>query len=154
MLNEFGAICLTQPVFATLVYFLILSRHSLIPHSIFSYPLRTRAFPYLLPHYFPYLTRSSPLSHFMLPYQVPRYLIVYPLKSKSRFPISPCLSHLLSSPFFLSPTPSRDSDPGSPNRLFSPPPSYGSRLFIFIARGLQPFLPSSTCVELRPPTLQ
>ena len=61
--------------------------------------------------------------------------------------------HLLSSPFFFSLPPSRNSDPRSHNRLFSPPPHYGSCLQAFIARRFQLFLPSSTRVELCLPTL-
>ena len=41
-------------------------------------------------------------------------------------------SHFLSSPFFSLP-PSRNSDPGSHNRLFPPPPHHGSRL-TFLSR--------------------
>ena len=50
--------------------------------------------------------------------------------------------------------PSRKSDTGSHSRLFSPPPRYGSCL-AFLSREdfIQPFLPSSTRVELRLPTL-
>ena len=56
-------------------------------------------------------------------------------------------SHLLSSPFYSLP-PSRNSDPGSHSRLFSPPTHYGSYLASFFARRFQLFLPSSTRVEL------
>ena len=56
-------------------------------------------------------------------------LIVFP------FSFSFFSSHLLSSPFFFSlpPTRSCNSDPGSHNRLFSPPPHYGSCL-AFLSR--------------------
>ena len=47
--------------------------------------------------------------------------------------------------------PSRNSDPGSHSRLFSPPPHYGSCL-AFLSRE-ELFLPSSTRVELCLPTL-
>ena len=49
--------------------------------------------------------------------------------------------------------PSRNSDPGSHCRLFSPPPHHGSCPSFFIVRRLQPFLSSSTRVELRLPTI-
>ena len=49
--------------------------------------------------------------------------------------------------------PSRNSDPGSHGRLFSPPTHYDSCLAFFIARRFQLFLPSSTRVELCLPTL-
>ena len=49
--------------------------------------------------------------------------------------------------------PSRNSDPGSHSRLFSPPTHYGSCLACFIARRFQLFLTSSTRVELCLPTL-
>ena len=86
-------------------------------------------------------------------------------------------SHLCSSPFILSPSyfclvclflffsipfiifallslslHSRNSDPGSQSRLFSPLPTT-VRAFIFIARRVQHFLPSSTRVEFCLPTL-
>ena len=47
---------------------------------------------------------------------------------------------------------SRNSDPGSQSRLFSPLPTT-VRAFIFIARRVQHFLPSSTRVEFCLPTL-
>ena len=56
------------------------------------------------------------------------------------------LSDLMSSPFFLSLVPSRNSDPGSHSRLFCP-------LAFFFARRFQLFLPSSTRVEVYLPTL-
>ena len=56
-------------------------------------------------------------------------------------------SHLLSSPFFFSLPPRRNSDPGSHSRLFFHPPHYGSCLGIFIARRFQLFLPLWTRVE-------
>ena len=50
--------------------------------------------------------------------------------------------------------PSRYQDPGSHGTLVSPPlPHYGTRLAFVIVRRLQPFLHSSTPVELRLPTL-
>ena len=49
--------------------------------------------------------------------------------------------------------PSRDSDPGSRSRLFSPRTHYGSCLAFVIARRFQLFLASSTRVELCLPTL-
>ena len=49
--------------------------------------------------------------------------------------------------------PSRNSDPGSHGRLFSPPTHYGSCIAFFIARRFQLFLPSSIRVELCLPTL-
>ena len=61
-------------------------------------------------------------------------------------------SHLLSSPLYSLP-PSRNSDPGSHSRLFSPPTHYGSCLAFVIATRFQLFLPSSTRVELCLPTL-
>ena len=61
-------------------------------------------------------------------------------------------SYLLSSPFY-SLSPSRNSDPGSHSRLFSPPTHYGPCLAFFIARRFQLFLHSSTRVELCLPTL-
>ena len=42
---------------------------------------------------------------------------------------------------------SRTSDPGSHNRLFSPLPTTQYVPFIYIARGVQHFLPSSTPAE-------
>ena len=48
--------------------------------------------------------------------------------------------------------PRRNSDAGLPSRLFSPLPTT-ALAFIFIARTLQPFLTSSTSVELRHSTL-
>ena len=60
-----------------------------------------------------------------------------------------CTSLLLSSHFSLSFSLSRrNSDPGSPRRLFSPFRTT-ARALIFIARRLQLFLPSSTHIELR-----
>ena len=50
-------------------------------------------------------------------------------------------AHLL-----LSLLPTRNSDPGSHSRLFSPLPAT-VRAFFFIARRFQPFLPSSTRIE-------
>ena len=51
-------------------------------------------------------------------------------------------------PFFSLP-PSRNSDPGSHSRRFSPPPHYARFVpCIFIVTRLQLFLPSSTRVEL------
>ena len=61
------------------------------------------------------------------------------------FLLLPSSSHLS----FLLLLPGRNSDPGSlMSRFFSPLPTT-IRAFIFIARTLQPFLPSSTCTELR-----
>ena len=61
--------------------------------------------------------------------------------------------HLLSSPIFFSLPPTRNSDPGSHCRLFSPPPAT-ARAFIFIARRFLRFLSSSTRIELCLHTLQ
>ena len=47
---------------------------------------------------------------------------------------------------------SRNSDPGSPSRLSSPPPHYGSCLAAYRERRLQLLLPSSTRVEICLPT--
>ena len=47
--------------------------------------------------------------------------------------------HLLSSPFFSSPLPSRNSDQGSHRRLFSPPTHYGSRLAFLSREGFSSF---------------
>ena len=49
--------------------------------------------------------------------------------------------------------PSRNSDPGSHSRLFSPPTHYGSRLAFFFREKIFALLPSSTRVELCLPTL-
>ena len=49
----------------------------------------------------------------------------------------------------FSPSYSRNSDPGSHGRFFSPPTHYGSCLAFFIARRFQLFLPSPTRVESR-----
>ena len=55
--------------------------------------------------------------------------------------------------FSLPPINSRNSDPGSHSRLFSPPYLLRFVPCIFIARKFQLFLPSSTRVELCLPTL-
>ena len=70
------------------------------------------------------------------------------------FSFSPAIPFIFSTLRFPL-TPSRNSDPGSHSRLFSPL-STACRAFHFhtyIARRRQPFLASSTRVELRVPTL-
>ena len=62
--------------------------------------------------------------------------------------LTPHLYYLRTFPFSL---PRRNSDPGSRSRLFFPLPRT-ARAFVFITRILQPFLPSSTRIELDLPT--
>ena len=69
-----------------------------------------------------------------------------------------CSSHFISSHFCfcfsLSPSrPRPNSDAGSLSRRFFPSPHYNTCLFV-TARRTQPFLPSSTHIELRLPTLK
>ena len=67
------------------------------------------------------------------------------------FPI-PCIIFALLF-FSLPPIYSRNPDPGSHSRLFSPPPGYGSCLALLSRQEFSSFLPSSTRVELCLPTL-
>ena len=70
--------------------------------------------------------------------------------SASFFSVSSLVSLLLSSHFYFSFLPKRNSGSGSLSRLFPPPPHYGTQLHLhLVARRLQPFLPSPTRIELR-----
>ena len=73
------------------------------------------------------------------------FLVPIPKKQPLHFRPLYLTSHLLSSPFYFSP--SRNSDPGSRSRLFSPLPTTVRALHFY----REPFLPSSSRAELRLP---
>ena len=102
----------------------------------------------------PHLEKSPMTSILTITYlywRLPIY--AHHLRHSCSFPPIPCIIFTLL--FALPPIDSRNSDPGSHSnsRLFSPPSPLRFTPCTFIARRLQPFLLSSTRVDLRLPTL-